>query len=390
MASSYEAEIVVIGAGLVGLSAAISLAQAGTQVVLVDAKKYVPKQTKHMDTRVYAITPAIESWLTNLDVWSELDRSRVTDVEAMRIWSEDNASPLNLSADDANLAKVASIIENNNLLNALWQRLKSLDVEVLSEHVCQNISHAENKINLLFQNGSKLKADLLVAADGGDSFVRKVLNIPTKTKMFKQTAIVANFIAEKSHQHIARQWFAKHNTLAMLPMSHNVVSMVWSMSTELAEKLLTMSGSKLSSVVEKEVSHELGQLECISKSFPFELRQMTASQLIAERVVFVGDAAHQIHPMAGQGVNLGFRDVIALQGQISSADKLHDIGEHTFLRKHERARKADILGMNSLTSGLDYWFANDALILKKLTQWGLHQVDTQASIKKVLINQAVV
>jgi 2-polyprenylphenol 6-hydroxylase len=158
--------------------------------------------------------------------------------------------------------------------------------------------------------------------------------------------------------------------------------------TERAEELLELSSVDLAAQVEAKSKHVLGALKPVGKTLSFSLNQQTAASLIAERMVLVGDAAHQIHPMAGQGVNLGFRDVIALQELLSSAHAMQDVGEYGFLRKYERARGADIAAMNTLTTGLDYLFASESAMLKKVTNWGLQQLNRQTTLKKLLIQQA--
>ena len=163
------------------------------------------------------------------------------------------------------------------------------------------------------EDGTKISAKLIVAADGVDSWVRGQANIAVKQKEFHQTAIVANFLVEKSHQNIARQWFAPHETLALLPLPKQQVSMVWALSTEQATELLTLPIDVLTEKVQAKSKSELGGLRMVGKTVSFSLKQQTATQLIAERIVLVGDAAHQIHPMAGQGMNLGMRDVRQLQ-----------------------------------------------------------------------------
>jgi 2-polyprenylphenol 6-hydroxylase len=382
-------DVVVVGAGLVGLSAVIALAEQGKQVVLVDTKKNEADQTKVWDTRIYALTPATEGWLQSLGVWSLVNQARVNNIEAMALWSSESEAPFNLSAEDANLMKLACIVENKNLLQALWQKIAVLGVQVVVGNASSSVDYAEDTVVLSLENGRKISATLLIAADGANSFVRQQLEITTNTKPFNQLGLVANYLTEQDHGDVARQWFAPHATLALLPLPGKYVSMVWSLSTELAKELLKLSGQQLAERVQAETSNALGALKPVSKTLSFELRQLTASKLIGERVLLVGDAAHQVHPMAGQGANLGFRDVIALQKLIANSHAMHDIGEQAFLRQYERVRKADIISMNTLTSGLDSWFSIESPALKKLTSWGMSKLESHQLLKKILIKQAV-
>jgi ubiquinone biosynthesis UbiH/UbiF/VisC/COQ6 family hydroxylase len=389
MENNIKTDVVIMGAGLVGLAAAVGLSTLGKQVVLLDAKPVDVKKIDDWDSRIYAITPAVKNWLHHMGVWSLVDSSRVNDVEAMHLWGGVNEPVLALNANDANLLQLAYIIENQNLLAALWQKIKTLGVTVVADDCCQQIQQYENNIELYLESGAKVSGKLLVAADGAHSYVRKQLDITTNFKAFKQTAVVANFTVEQHHGNIARQWFLPHNTLALLPMSSKQVSMVWSVSTEIAEELLKLSRKELAEQVQVASSSRLGKLNPMNDALSFALNQVTAQRFISERVVLVGDAAHQIHPMAGQGVNLGFRDIIALQSMLRDVHGLQDIGELGFLRRYERSRKADVLAMNALTSGLDYCFGLDQAFARKVRSWGMRQLNGRASIKEIFIKKAV-
>ena len=392
MTQNIEADIVVVGAGLVGLSAAIAFAQQGKNVCLVDAKKPTIKLKKAWDERVYALTPTTETWLKTIGVWAHVDASRVNLINAMHIFDDTGERPLVLRDEDANLPKLGVIIENQNLMHALWQQLKALKtknaaVTVITDAPCQSLNNTQQNSVLILTNGQQIVAKLIVAADGVDSWVRKQANISVTKKDFQQTAIVANFLAEKPHQNIARQWFAPHDVLALLPLPDKMVSMVWSVSTERAAELLALSGEELTHNVQHYSKSVLGTLKQVGKTQAFALNQQTAAQLIAERMALIGDAAHQIHPMAGQGVNLGFRDVMELASMATKCHAMQDVGDAMFLRRYERARKVDIVTMNQLTSGLDSLFASKISLLKKARQWGLQQLNDQVAIKKLLIQQ---
>lgn len=393
MIKQTDADVIVIGAGLVGLAAVVALAMQHKTVVLISSYKPSPPSVfTAWDERVYALTPAIENWLISLDVWGSIDKSRVSAIDAMHVWNDDSA--LLLKAADANLAKLGLIIENQNLMAALWQKVAALGVTVITDAECIDIEYTRADIQLHLENKTsrnafKLSAKLIIAADGIHSWVRQKLSVGVYCKDYQQTAVVANFLAGKPHGEIARQWFGKHDTLALLPLPNPLVSMVWSLPTQQATQLLLLPTDALSANVQAQSKEALGNLKLVGQVKSFELRQQTATQFIAERVVLIGDAAHQVHPMAGQGVNLGFRDVMKLT---TLSDKLHalqDIGDMGFLRQYERVRKADVMAMNYLAAGLDYLFASEQRLFKKLTQFGLQHINRQPSIKKVLIRQAV-
>ena len=386
--TEIDADIVVVGAGLVGLAAAIAFTKQGKKVVLVDASKPEIKLKKAWDERVYALTPATLAWLKALDVWADVDKSRVNDINAMHIWDAEAA--LTLADSDANLPKLGVIIENQNLQHALWQQIKTLGVTLVTDAKCVSLHNTAYDTQLGLQGAMTLTAKLIIAADGVNSWLRQQAGIAIKQKSFLQTAIVANFIAEKNHNNIARQWFAPHDVLALLPLPCQHVSMVWSVSTQKAVELLLLSADELARSVYKQSQGLLGDLKPVGKALSFKLNQQTATKLIAERMVLVGDAAHQIHPMAGQGMNLGFRDVMKLAELTTKYQdiKCQDVGDFNLLRQYERARKADIVAMNSLTTGLDYLFASENSFVKTATHLGLRQLNRQAVIKKLLVQQA--
>jgi 2-polyprenylphenol 6-hydroxylase len=388
-AKSITCDVVVVGAGLVGLAAAIALTEQGKHVVIVDAKQKKINLTKAWDTRIYALTPATEKWLEALEVWPLVNQTRINPVDTMSLWTSGSSDVLNLFAEDANCEKLACIIENKNLMQALWQRLERLDVETIMGHPCLSVDSLDEHVDLHLEGGYTISAQLLVAADGTNSFVRKQLAITTKVKPFNQLALVANYLAEINHGNVARQWFSSHTTLALLPLPANHVSLVWSLPMELAQTLLGLTSESLAGRVQHETEDVLGKLKPVSETLSFELQQVTANRLIGNRVIFVGDAAHQVHPMAGQGANLGFRDVISLQTLIGSSHQLQDIGEKSFIRRYERSRKADVLSMNTLTSGLDHWFSNESKTANSITQIGIQQLNKHSSIKQLLIKQAV-
>lgn len=386
MNNAIETDLAIVGAGLVGLSAAVAFAKQGKSVTLVDTKARMVQKTADWDARIYAISPESETWLKDLDVWAFVDDSRVCPMDAMHLWYD--SEELVLNSSDAHLPKLGVIMENQNLMYALWQKIKTLDINVITEVHCVQLVQTPNAINLHLDNHQQISADLLLAADGTQSWVRQQLNIGVKKKDFHQTAIVANFKTEKPHENIAMQWFGAHETLALLPLVGQNVSLVWSLPTERATELLELSYDALTQEVEIHSQHVLGNFTMMGEVCSFKLSQQTALSTIADRVVLLGDAAHQVHPMAGQGVNLGFRDVMELTSQATKLHVMQDLGDAGFLRKYARARKVDVLGMNTLTSGLDGLFAIENIALKNLLSFGFRQLNSHQGIKKILIQQA--
>lgn len=388
MSQQIQTDVVIVGAGLVGLTAAIALAKQHKKVVLIDSQASSKAEFSGWDQRIYALTESSLIWLKNLGVWDEVDAKRVNRIQAMQLWGADSEQALKLNADEAYLSQMGCILESQNLVKACWQVLNNLEITVLAGVACQSISHSDQYVSLILDGSRVVTAKLLIAADGSDSWVRQQTNINVNFKSFDQTAIVANFEAEFDHQNVARQWFGVHETLALLPLPHKNVSMVWAIPTVDADELLSLSNSALAERVESRTHSILGMLKPLNKATPFVLNQKTASQLVASRVVLMGDAAHQVHPMAGQGVNLGFGDVMKLSELTANLSALHDMGDYSFLRQYERARKLDILQMNQLTTGLDTLFSLDHFWVPKLAEWGMQFIDKQNVIKRHLIRHA--
>ena len=419
MTEHLTADVVIVGAGLVGLTAAIMLAQQQKSVVLVETKSAVNVDIKTLknppkyalknkpknklknklenistmwDTRVFALTPSTQTWLASMGVWQYVDETRICAINTMQLWAKKNKQTLLLKDSDANIGKLGLIIENSQLMQALWQQLASLDVTVVTDVACHSIENNDEVIKLTLNNANAnamtISAKLLIAADGVHSWVREQAKISVTTKDFNQTAVVANFKAEKPHGNIARQWFNQHDVLALLPLPQQMVSLVWSVSTEKANQLLALMPADLAQCVLEQSEGVLGHLQMQGYAESFVLKQQTANHLMGNRLMLIGDAAHQIHPMAGQGVNLGFRDVIVLQQLTENMHSMMDIGDSSLLRQYARKRKADIASMNMLTSGLDAFFATDKSWLNTLSYWGFKLLDKQAGLKKRLIQHA--
>ena len=405
--NNIDADIIVVGAGLVGIAAAVSFAKKANdktkRIVLIDQNNPNTKLTPAFDSRIYAISPSTVNWFKELDVWPMIDAARINPIKAMHIFGDANSSELKLLASDANAVNLGYIVENQQLMHALRQKLHLLNIQVMAGVACESLTTSPQKISLTLANKQVINAALVVAADGVDSWVRTQVNIPVKNKTYQQMAIVANFKCEIAHQDIAEQWFgsAEHGSdsvLAFLPLPNNQISIVWSVATAKAHQLLDLSDDDFAHQVLLQSAAKLGSLKLLSPRMSFDLNKKTCTRLITGRVVLVGDAAHQIHPMAGQGVNLGFRDVMALEqvlfGSQSDVSKArvtatNDFGNNRSLREYERARAADIVSMMSLTDGLHQLFSATAGIVKTLRNWGLSSMDQQLQIKKYLIQQVM-
>lgn len=379
--------MVIVGGGLVGSALALALGKKGIKSALLDA--FLPEDsTSEWDTRIYAVTPANAEFLQELGVWGALDNNRITAVHGMQIWGDTSAVPLAFDAYSAGIAELSWIVENRLLQQAIYQALEAVpEVEVMRPVHCTGLKWTSDVAALNLQDGTELTAKLIVAADGANSWVRLQAGIVVEKKPYFQQGVVANFTTSLPHEFIARQWFKPDGALAWLPLPGQRISMVWSLFDEQAAKLLQLEGEHFCQTVAEAGNHALGTLRLISPPAAFPLALQRSPSLVAPRLALVGDAAHLVHPLAGQGMNLGLRDVQALADIISESSR--DPGDWLSLRRYERSRKADILAMQTLTYGLQKLFNNSDPKLGWLRNTGLNLVDRISPLKRLLIAQAV-
>lgn len=389
-------DIAVVGGGLVGASAAVACARAGYRVALLD--RACPTFTSQYaddewDNRIYALTPGNIAWLQQLGVWGSLEQNRVCQIERMQVYANAYAQPLTFDAYHAHTPSLGSILEGRHLLAALWSQMQELQVHILTGVELQSLqtvdtSSKDTGTTLLLADGQVLHAELLVAADGGQSQVRELSGITADTLEYQQMGVVANFASELPHGHVARQWFTDHGVLAWLPLPGKRISMVW--STDQAEQLLALSPAQLATEVAAVGQQALGELQPLNNAVAYPLFRQTARQLVQPGIALVGDAAHQIHPLAGQGVNLGLRDVIALLNSLGRRSQHQALGDYFVLRDYERSRKADIWALGAVTHGLHSLFAQQSPMLRKLRETGMAYTERQLGIKQHLIQQAII
>jgi ubiquinone biosynthesis UbiH/UbiF/VisC/COQ6 family hydroxylase len=310
----------------------------------------------------------------------------------MEIWSDTVGAPLILNAEDAYQDHLAYIVEGEALSEALMQQITACNMPTLFGSAGEQLVSQPGK-TLLHLQDTTLECELLLAADGSNSWVRRQMNVALSRKNYDHTAIVANFETERPHGNIARQWFAHdeggNNTiLAWLPLPGNRISIVWSVATEYAHTLMTLDEGEFTQQVSQAGGHLLGQLTQITACASFPLALQTSETLAIRGIVFIGDAAHQIHPLSGQGMNLGFRDVIDLLAILQDKNPYQPINDPGLLKRYSRVRKADIFDMRLLTDGLFQLFKSDRLAIKTLRNFGLSITD-HSTIKKLLVEKAI-
>jgi 2-octaprenylphenol hydroxylase len=384
-------DVVVVGSGLVGTSLALALATAGLKLAVVEAHPPQPAAgAADWDNRVYAISPGSAAFLECCGVWRELDVARVSQVEAMRIVGDDDRSELDFSAYDAGLRELAFIVENRELQRVLWDELnRARHVDVIAPATCAKLTLAAEAAQLELEGGRTLHARLLVGADGANSWVRAQAAIEVETRRYHQTSVVANFATTKPHRGTAYQWFRRDGILALLPLPDARVSLVWSTTEEHAAQLLRLAREEFAAQVVAASRGMLGDLTMITPPAAFPLRLQRVGQLVMPRLALAGDAAHNVHPLAGQGVNLGFRDARELTRVLLQRGAQTDCGDYYLLRRYERARREDIVTMQFATDLLQGLFNNEINWLAELRNFGLRLINRRSQVKNLLVQHAV-
>ena len=338
------------------------------------------------DARVYALSPGNVAFLRELGAWDALPQERLAPVYAMRVYGDDGASSLDFDAYRAGVPELAWIVEDAALQDALWS---GLNVEQFAPAECESLEQQPDKVLLKLRGGSELVASLVVGADGANSFVRRAARIAADDVAYGQSAVVANLHCETPHADTAWQWFQGGPVLALLPLPGAQVSMVWSLPSTEAQRVAALEPEALCREVEAASRGALGALRVASPRKSYPLRRLSARRLVAPRIALVGDAGHVIHPLAGQGLNLGLQDARALADALARREPVRDPGDARLLRRYERARAEPILAMDSLIDGLFHLFNGNHPLVFRLRNAGLNLTDRIAVLKNILVRHAM-
>ncbi len=396
-------DVAVVGGGITGKACALGLAQLGLQTIQIApdlGQAVAPPQGNQWGQRIYAFSPSTQKLLAHLQVWDAIDHSRLQPVRDMRIFGDrgEKQDQLHLSAFEAGTPQLAWIGESNVIEHTLDQASRFQNkLERISDAV-GNIQVDADGASLQLTNGSTLRAQLVIAADGANSPIRSELGISAKEETYSQSAVVVNWICSQAHLETAYQWFLPSGDIvAMLPLPNQQVSMVWSTSPENAAELLQLDqvewSEKFSLIANGAIAAQLGGLTLNSTPAAFPLKRMRASRFIGPdenpKVVLIGDAAHVMHPLAGQGLNLGLRDVATLLNILSKRESFRLPNDKVLLRRYERQRQGDTSALLWVTDKLKKLFSASSGTEKQLRNWGLGMVNRSHFIKRRLIERAL-
>lgn len=386
-----SSDIVIVGGGLNGAALALALSRGVHRVTLVEGRPPslpAPQGDRDWDARVYAYSPGNVAWLHSIGGWAAT-QIRAEPVQAMRVHGDQPAprqGRLVFDALETGLPELAWIAENRSVQASLWLALEQSGVTIVRQRPSGVQWGADGTHVLQFAEGATLTSRLLVAADGANSWLRQQARIGIDLEDYHQSGVVANFQSEKPHRGIAWQWFRPDGVLAYLPLPGRRISIVWSTPTALVAERLAWSPETLESEVAAAGKHVLGALQLITPAQAFPLKRRLAHTWVRPGLVLLGDAAHTVHPLAGQGVNLGFRDSRLLAEHLASGGDPGEIGR---LEGYALRRREDVVSMQFVTGNLKHGFYEWGAGFALWRNVGMTLTDRIGPLKQALMRHAV-
>lgn len=359
MSRSAKLDAVVVGGGVVGAACALALARAGLDVALVEARPVPRWLAEQPDLRVYALAPDNAALLDALGVWPQVVRARAQPYRKMRVWDAGGGDELAFDAATLARDELGWIVENGLLVDRLWAALVAAGVQVHCPARVQGMEQDEAGVRLQLDDGTRLEARVAVAADGGASELRRLAGLDVDAHDYGQRGVVAFIETADPHQETAWQRFLPTGPLALLPFTQGRSSIVWTLPEAEAQRVLALDDAAFALELTDASAARLGRAQPVSERAAFPLRRQLVRQQVAGRVLVLGDAAHVVHPLAGQGVNLGLRDVAALRAEVESAQARRvDWASAHRLQRWARRRRSDNTVSAYAFEGINRLFSN--------------------------------
>ncbi len=391
--------IVIVGAGIAGLTVAALLAQSGVRerlkITLLDAQQRPSRPAgKELALRVSAIATGSSQLLQSIGAWSFVDAERIGSYDAMRVWDEsstaDSGDALYFDAAEFAVPQLGFIVENVMLRTALLDVIQKESIELLFESPFAAVQAQESGQLVQLEDGRTLHADLVIGADGARSLVRESAGIETQEWAYGQSAFVTHLHPERSHCNTAWQRFLNNGPLGMLPLGDGRISVVWSTTDEQAQWAMQTTDETLGKALSEASDHVMGDLTVAGPRGAFPLQARHARDYVKAGIALVGDAAHAVHPLAGQGANLGLQDAACLADVIAKAMQNGEYpGDRPVLRRYERSRKGENAAMLHLMTGLNRLFATDSTLLKELRTTGMRLFNQSGPIREHVVSVAL-
>ncbi|WP_170866817.1 MULTISPECIES: 2-octaprenyl-3-methyl-6-methoxy-1,4-benzoquinol hydroxylase [Pseudomonas] len=392
-----RADLLIVGAGMVGSALALALQGSGLQVLLLDGS---PMSVKPFDPqaafepRVSALSTASQRILDRLGVWQGVTTRRASPYTDMHVWDGSGTGQIHFSAASLHAETLGHIVENRVVQDALLDRLHDCDLGLLANARLEQMRRSGDDWLLTLADGRTLRAPLVIAADGANSAVRRLTGVATREWDYLHHAIVTSVRSARPHRMTAWQRFTDNGPLAFLPLErdgqHDWCSIVWSTTPEEAQRLMALDDSEFCNELERAFEGQLGPVLSADPRLCVPLRQRHAKRYVAEGLALIGDAAHTIHPLAGQGVNLGFLDAAVLaEVLLHAAGRGERLADVKVLSRYERRRMPHNLALMAAMEGFERLFQADPLPVRWLRNTGLKLVDRLPEAKALFVREAL-
>jgi 2-octaprenylphenol hydroxylase len=381
-----EFDVIVIGGGMIGLAFTLELSRKKNfKIAIIEANECNPKVSSSFHTRVSAITPSSKDFLSSINVWDDIKRKQ--GFVATKVWDQNSHGSLNFYAKDEGIEHLGFIVENDLIQSALYNAIDQTKVQVIHAKL-NDLIKTDFGYQITLDNDQSFLCKLVVGADGPKSKVRSLAGIEVSSHDYQQKAIIANIVSDKSLESTTWQRFLSDSILALLPLSKNQASIVWSCKAKLADELEELDINKFNQSLSEAAEYRFGNLKLQSSRNIFPLVSRSAKDYTLSNLALIGDAAHNIHPLAGQGANLGFSDAIELSNQLVANDDL-PLGDSLVLRKYARARRLDNELMSKTMTGLDWIYKENNEPFRWLRGFGMNVIDETPVLKSFFQKQAL-
>ena len=382
-------DVIVSGGGMIGSIAAVAANKLGLSVLLIEANKFEKTQTDApRNLRVSAISWDNISTLKELGIFECLLSERIQSYSRMQVWDNRTNAEIDFTADFSQQPCLGYLMENNNLVQAAWKYLESSDsCEIIQETTIQSIENNGAQVRVALNNGQEFKSRLLIAAEGRNSSVRQSIGIKTQENSYHQKGLVAYIELTKAPTETALQAFNTGGPIGILPIKEKTFSIVWSLPEDQCQHWLDCEQQVFEQGIKQAIGKDLGEVKLISQRAAFPLTQLYAEKYFENRVVLCGDTAHGVHPLAGQGVNLGIGDIKQLFEVVDIKSLKDDDLLRLALRKYQRRRISQVTETSEMMSALHHLFKDDNHIKKPMRTVGLKLLNN-SPLKKWFVSQA--